>query len=346
MQQGVERLWPVPDPLFSIVVTTYDRAQIVQRCIDSCLAQSLADFEVVVVDDGSTDGTAEALGRYEDPRIRIVAHDRNQGINPSRHTGVVNARGEWIVVVDSDDELVPHALERLREIIENLPQGVKVVRSRLVRDDGSITPAFVPGEPYGYIGRIRWAESEGGQDAGRCLHRSVFDASPYISNRRGAMETLFELNLAESATSVCVEDVLGKVHDDAPNSWLRSASAEEFLPRLFDEAPDMLWMAETTLERHGEALRRNGPRQYRTILRVAGTQAFLLGQRRKGAEYVLRALRARKLDPMAWATLALGMLGPAALARGMLAFKRVNARRAVASSCVGRRRRRLREALG
>lgn len=308
-------------PFFSVVITTYNRARIVRRCLDSCLAQTWTDFEVVVVDDGSGDGTAAALAEHPDPRVRVVAHERNRGINPARFTGVANARGEWIVVVDSDDELLPHALERLHEVIAILPDEVRVVRARQLHDDGQITPAFVPDGPYGYEGRIRWAEAEGGQDAARCLHRSVFAAAPYIDGRRGAMETLFELNLAEHATSVCLEDVLTAIHTDASNSWLRAADSAALIPRLRAEAPDMLWMAETTLERHGAALARYGPGQLVTVLRIASTQAFLLGRRRKGAAYGLRALRRRPIDPTAWVTLFLGLLGPWAVARGAVAYR-------------------------
>jgi cellulose synthase/poly-beta-1,6-N-acetylglucosamine synthase-like glycosyltransferase len=312
-------------PFFSIVVPTYNRSGIVERCIDSCLAQSFADFEVVVVDDNSSDHTLDLLERYEDPRLRVVVHDRNRGINPSRQTGVANARGGWIVIVDSDWEMLPDALARLHEIIEGLPKGVRVIRSRLLWDDGAITPIFTPTEPIDYEGRIRWAEAEGGHDATHCMHRSVFEKTPFFADRRGAMETLYELELAENETTLCVDDVLGREHTDAPNSWLRSATASEMVPRLFSEAPDMLWMAETTLERHGDGLRRNGPRQYVTMLRVASVQAFLTGQRRKGARYAIKALRRRPLEPMAWVTLFLGLIGPRAVARGTLALRRFSA---------------------
>ena len=314
------------NPFFSVVITTYNRARILRRCLDSCLAQTWTDFEVVVVDDGSSDDTVAALAEDPDPRLRVVAHERNRGINPARFTGAASARGEWVVVIDSDDELVPRALERLREIIAELPPEVRVVRARQLHDDGHVTPAFVPDGPYGYEGRIRWAEAEGGQDAARCLHRSVFAAAPYIDGRRGAMETLFELNLAETATSVCVEDVLTKIHADAPDSWLRAVDSADLIPRLRAEAPDMLWMAETTLQRHGAALERYGPGQFVTVLRIASTQAFLLGKRRQGAAYAFKALRRRPLDPTGWATLLLGLLGPRAVARGAVAYRR--ARRA------------------
>lgn len=311
-------------PFFTVVITTYNRARIVRRCLDSCLSQAFASFEVVVVDDGSDDGTVAALEREPDPRLRVVVHETNRGINPARFSGAAAARGEWIVVVDSDDELLPGALERLHEIIAGLPPQVRVVRSRQQHDDGSVTPSFVPDGPYGYEGRICWAEAEGGQDAARCLHRSVFEAAPYIESRRGAMETLFELNLAETAISVCVEDVLTMVHSDAPNSWLRSSGGAHLLPRLRLEAPDMLWMAETALARHGAALERDGPRQYVTLLRIACTQAFLLGRRRQGLAYGARALRLRPFDPLAWITLALGILGPRAVAWGALAHRRLS----------------------
>lgn len=322
-------------PFFTIVVPTYNREEIIGRCVDSILAQSFGDFELIVVDDHSGDGTVAKLEAYEDPRLRVLIHDHNRGIAPSRNTGVVDARGEWIVIVDSDWELLPDALESLRGIVAGLPDGVRVIRGRLRWDDGGITPRFTPPEPIGYEGRIRWAEEEGGHDAPHCAHREVFERTPLFGERRGAMETLYELELAGNETTLYVDDVIGIEHTDAANSWLRSVSVHEMVPRLFSEAPDMLWMAETTLERHGEALLGSGPRQYVTMLRVASVQAFLLGKRRKGTRYALRALRQKPLELMAWVTLALGIVGPHAVARGTLAFRRLAAWRSRRSAGAG-----------
>jgi hypothetical protein len=310
-------------PFFSVVVPTYNRERSICRCVESCLRQSHEDFELVVVDDHSHDGTLEALRRYEDPRLRVVVHESNLGISPSRQTGAEHARGEWLVLVDSDWELMPAALARLREIIEDLPEDVSVVRFRLVWDDGSVTPRFTPPGPIGYEGRIRWAEEEGGHDAPHCMRRSVLARTPFPADRRGGMESLYELDLAAREKTLCVDDVLGKEHTDAPNSWLRTVSVEELVPRLLQEAPDMLWMAETTLDRHGAALRRYGPRQYATMLRIAAVQAFLLGNRSKGARYALAVLRRRPLEPLAWITLCLGLIGPRAVAMGTVAFRRL-----------------------
>ncbi len=315
-------------PYFTVVVTTYNRERIVRRAVDSCLAQSFEDFEIVVVDDASTDDTVAALEAYDDPRVRVVVHDHNRGINPARHTGTVAARGEWVVVVDSDWELMPQALERLRAAIDRRPEDVRVIRFRLLWDDGRVTPAFVPAEPFGYEGRIRWAEEEGGEDAGRCIAAGVFERTPYIADRRGTIETIFELDLAKAERTLALDEVLGKEHSDAPNSWMRSTSAAELIPRLRTEAPDMLWMAETSLERHGEALRRWGPRQYANLHRVAALHSFLLGRRREGARHALRSLRCRPQALLSWVTLVLGLLGARASARGILTLRRLQALRA------------------
>ena len=226
-------------------------------------------------------------------------------------------------VLDSDWELLPHSLERLREVIRGLPLDVRVLRSRLRWDDGRLTPTFVPEGPVGYEERIRFIEAEGGSDAGRCLHRSVFVRTPYFSDRRGGLEILYELNLSRHETFWYIPDVLGLQHTDAPNSTLRGADRGELIPRLLRNAPDALWFAETTLLDHGRALEQWGPCQYRTMLRTAAFQAFLLGRRRTGLRYAGRSARRRVLDPLLWSIVAFGLVGPRALAYANLVFRKL-----------------------
>jgi glycosyltransferase involved in cell wall biosynthesis len=287
--------------------------------------QTFGDFEVVVVDDASTDRTPSVLAACSDPRLRVVVHESNQSISPSLHTGVSHARGEWIVPIASDWELFPDTLERLFDITRALPPDVRVVRSRLRWDDGHVTPAFAPQGPIGYEERIRWVDEEGGSDAGRCLHRSVCDATPFIHDRRGAMEILYELNLAKRERSIYVEDVLAMEHTDAANSYSRSVERGELIPRLLRDAPDMLWMAETTLHEHGAALQKLGPLQYGVLLRLAAVQAFLARARRRGLHYGFEYFRRQKSDVAFWATLIVGLVGPKALAYGILVHRRLRA---------------------
>jgi hypothetical protein len=317
------------DPFFSIVVPTYDRAEIIGRCIDSCIDQSFGDLEVVVVDDASTDGTVSRLKAIDDPRLRIVIHEVNRGISPSRHTAVAASQGRWIVPVDSDWELFPYTLERLHDAIAELPEGVRVLRGPMLWDDGRITPASPPTGLVDYEARVR--DLEIGGDAVQCIQRAVFDTTPYFSDRRGTVESLYELDLARAETSIWVPDVLGKEYTDARNSSVRSVDSGT-IPRLRDEAPDMLWMAETALQEHGPALAQYAPTLTRVFVRMGSTQAFLVGDRRKGLRYAVAALRLKKLNPTVWVGIGLGLIGPGAVARGTLAHRWLSRLRASAEA--------------
>ena len=198
-------------PTFSIVITTFNRRDLVTRCVATCLGQSDLDFELIVVDDASTDDTIQVLTTRFGDRLRLVRHDTNQGINPAGNSGVAAARGVWVVVVDSDWELVPETLARLRVAIASRPAGVRAIRSLLRWDDGSVSPPEAPDGVIDYAERIRWLERLLGHrtDAGRCFERALLQEIPYISGRRGAMEMLWELRVARGADAICLHEVLG-----------------------------------------------------------------------------------------------------------------------------------------
>lgn len=103
---------------FSIITPTHNRAHLLPRCIDSVLAQTFSNFELVIVDDGSTDGTPEILESYArtDDRIRFIAQP-NRGANAARNHGVQIARCEYVLFFDSDDEVLPTWLEKLDTLI-------------------------------------------------------------------------------------------------------------------------------------------------------------------------------------------------------------------------------------
>lgn len=97
--------------MISIVMTTYDRATTVGRAIDSVLHQTYPEWELIIVDDGSTDDTQHVLEQFSDSRILVVKHDENRGVTAAKNTGLNELRGEWFSLLDSDDEIVPEALE-------------------------------------------------------------------------------------------------------------------------------------------------------------------------------------------------------------------------------------------
>ena len=93
-------------PKISVIVPVYNVEQYLPRCIDSILAQTFTDFELLLIDDGSTDNSGKVCDEYarKDSRIRVF-HKKNGGVSSARNTGLDNAHGEWVAFVDSDDTL-------------------------------------------------------------------------------------------------------------------------------------------------------------------------------------------------------------------------------------------------
>lgn len=100
-------------PKVSVIIPAYNVREYIGTSIQSVLGQTFTDLEVIVVDDGSQDGTSEAVLYYGDPRIRLTAHHQREGPSASRNTGLDMANGEWIAILDADDWWDPSRLERL-----------------------------------------------------------------------------------------------------------------------------------------------------------------------------------------------------------------------------------------
>lgn len=124
----------------SVVIPTYNRARLVGEALQSVLSQPFDDMEVLVVDDGSTDDTAAVLVRFTDPRVRVI-RQANQGISGARNTGVREARGQYIAMLDSDDRWRPNSLPRLVGALDAHPDAVLVYgRAQAMDADGFPIP--------------------------------------------------------------------------------------------------------------------------------------------------------------------------------------------------------------
>lgn len=106
--------------MISVVIPLYNKEPIIEKSLNSVLSQDYDDFEVVVVNDGSMDKSAEIVEGINDPRIRLI-EQTNGGPSKARNTGVQNAKGEWIVFLDADDEFLPGALSKFNSLIQDHP---------------------------------------------------------------------------------------------------------------------------------------------------------------------------------------------------------------------------------
>lgn len=119
---------PAHLPRVSVVIPVYNREHYVRGAIESILAQTFGDFELLLIDDGSTDGSREVMAAYPDPRIRVVSNERNLGIPKTRNRGLELARGEYLAWLDSDDHALPERLAREVAFLDD-NRGVALVGS-------------------------------------------------------------------------------------------------------------------------------------------------------------------------------------------------------------------------
>ena len=198
-------------PFFSILVPVYNVARFLPECLDSVLGQSCQDFELLLVDDGSTDESGAICDVYaaKDARIRVF-HKPNGGLISARRYAIARAGGEYCVFLDSDDTLLPGALETLRSAVEasgadcvifgilwNAPDGgsfpvtaPEELCGRLFTDKRMILNLIVNNEAYNSLCR-------------KCVRASCFDGrdySPWFSLRLGE-DLLQSMEILENAGS-------------------------------------------------------------------------------------------------------------------------------------------------
>ncbi len=121
-------------PRVSVIMPVYNGELYLKQAIDSLLSQAFQDWELVVVDDGSTDATAQILQQYTDARIQIF-RQKNRGEAGARNTGLANMTGEYMAFLDADDEYLPGALENLVSFLDNHPQYTVVFSDGYICND-------------------------------------------------------------------------------------------------------------------------------------------------------------------------------------------------------------------
>ena len=208
------------EPIFSVVIPTFNREKLLPRCLQSVLDQSFRDFEIVVADDGSNDGSRAIVDEHvrREPRLRYVFQE-NKGAGDARNLGAAEARGRYLTFLDSDDEVLPCWLE--------------VLERELNRSDASIVCCGIAWhDSLGQCAQERIPEvlgeglppQQGHYRSGTfAIDRKVFEeiggyASGLAANQHSELRCRLELAARHLGWTVsCLPDVLIRAHDhDGP----------------------------------------------------------------------------------------------------------------------------------
>ena len=117
----------VTDPFFSVVIPTHNRSALLAQAIQSVLSQTFTDFELIVVDDHSTDETQKQLAHYDDPRLTYFLNDHSRGGAGARNAGIARAQGHWIAFLDDDDVWLPQKLAQQYQKIMSVSAEVGLI---------------------------------------------------------------------------------------------------------------------------------------------------------------------------------------------------------------------------
>ena len=223
-------------PLISVIIPTYNRADRLKRAIESVLNQTEDDLELIIVDDGSTDRTAETVKALDDPRIRY-AYQENAGACAARNRGVSLARGAYIAFQDSDDCWRPNKLRRQLHWMEET--GADVVYGRLGRVCPDGTVALYPAEtPPGFLGPADAAFGIGTQTL--FVRRAVFSSQLFDPDMPRFQEMEWLCRVRKQFT---VYGMAETVADYAPGEDSISTNTDALLRAcglLMQKHPDLL----------------------------------------------------------------------------------------------------------
>ena len=296
-----------PAPSVSVVIPVYNRAATIRAAIESVLRQTYADFELIVVDDGSTDGTRSLVAAIEDPRLRLIPTPRNMGASAARNLGTREARAPWVAFQDSDDEWLPCKLEK--QMARLLAPGAGFVAA--------------------YCGMLVIGTPEGGADGRAGRPRIAYVPRPEVRVVEGdILTTLLQTSIVSTQTLVVRRE--GMLAIGGFDESFRALIDRECLLRLAQLGPIACVDEPLVLQRFSEnSITRDTELRARSKTRMVEKHQALLarhprlladlhysiardlgrvGQRADARAALARARALRPLDPRIWAmTLALSL---------------------------------------
>lgn len=264
----------------SVILPTYNRAEILPRSINSLIQQTYPDLEIVVVDDASTDDTESVVKSFNDNRIKYIKHDDNRGANVARNTGISQSTGEYIAFQDSDDVWLPHKIQRQVEVFQQSGPEIGLVSTGVCRVWPDYQTDYLPGD--------QWKK----QDFMKSLIQNNFIPTQAAMIRRECVQRMGDF-----------DNKLPRLQDW--EMWIRLSKEYNF--ELVDETlvvknmdvdelsysrqdADHPRALELIIKRHKEIFSRYPDALAMHLLNI-GTQYILQGNPEKGEEYLSKSVK-------------------------------------------------------
>lgn len=257
--------------MISVILTTYNRAHILPRAIESVLSQTYDDWELVIIDDCSQDETARVVKGYNDPRIQYFKTPVNGGSSSARNFGFEKSKGEYIVFLDDDNEFAPLFLEEAEYRLRTAHESVKGIRvGRTVIQVGYRT--YAPPITHTGFDSIDW---------GFLMKREVMENIQYDTNIYGDEDADFGIRFAERYKQLYIDKPLIIAH------------GEENEDSVCNPSKRRLEGLEYFIQKHLLRYKQH-PDELRYLYRLAGRNFYKAGFRLKGVQFFLKSFLARK----------------------------------------------------
>jgi len=273
---------------FSIITPTFNRAHTIERAIKSLQNQTYDNWEMIIIDDGSTDNTQHVVKQYveKDKRIKYFKLAKNRGVNVARNYGFtkVSKDSEWIGFLDSDDVFIPDALENMIKKIKEFPDFKHFAFSTVYENGkkGCKVPYdnFI-GDYEVVLGKDSLVEGE----FNVLLHKSVVDSEFKFEESVNGYEWIAWLRLAKSGVKILYTTTTTRIYITSGESLIRTSSKSK---KYYENSKKGL---EIILNEFGDDLKRVNRKKYALYLYTLANNNIILGNKRLGLRQTFEAMR-------------------------------------------------------
>lgn len=272
----------IQQPLVSVIITTYNRARLLPRAINSVLNQTYQNFELIIVNGGSVDDTEKVVKTFEDKRIRYRKQTKNKGMLADRNMGFDLSRGKYIALLDDDDELLPEALETaVNEFSKLSSEGIGILWFNCMESkNGELTGKGV--NASGYISYEDDLCQKVYGNFWEVINSDLMDKDARFDDRLWGGEIIFWLKLHHRTKVFYVHRVL-RINHTEDSTVSTGENQLKHIPRI-------VLTYKIFLKSYGDLRRRLCPKKYGQALADLGFWQILNGERSEGRETLVNAL--------------------------------------------------------